>query len=236
MKVAAIEKELKAFISKHSVQFEHLSIRETALLELGALTMATEHYRLAGYTITVENAINGLFAAKLSSRGHPYNFSWFKCVKGKELYEIHSNLSVMGGHKDEAVYVVDVAVVIGDDHVPKAKPKKKWVALNNKALATFAEVKKLVVYPMLLAQFIGIVHEITPSMLKKLKAGTVEDDHFPPSLITLGYLTATSGKALKGFAKRKFRVCVVHNFDMYLSQMRRGEADKSPFVMVQSLI
>ncbi|MER8709433.1 hypothetical protein NKH49_28535 [Mesorhizobium sp. M1088] len=236
MNVSQIEKELKAFINKHSVQFQHLAVRETALLELGALTMATEHYRLAGYTVTVENAINGLFAAKLSSRGYPYNFSWFRCVKGAELYEIHSNLSVMGGHKDEAVYVVDVAVVTGDDQVPKSKPKQKWVALDNKALATFAEVKKLVVYPMLLAQFIGIVHEISPARLKKLKADLPPDDHFPPSLITLGYLTATSSKALKGFAKRKFRVCIVHNFDMYLSQMRRGEAKKSPFIMLQSII
>jgi len=89
---------------------------------------------------------------------------------------------------------------------------------------------------MLLAQFIGIVHEITPSRLKKLKAGLPADNHFPPSLITLGYLTATSSKALKGFAKRKFRVCVVHNFDMYLLQMRRGETSKSPFLMVQTIL
>jgi hypothetical protein len=228
LNVVDIEKELKAFINKHSVEFEKLAVRETALLELGALTMAAEHYRLAGFTVTVENAINGLFV--------PYNFSWFKCVKGEELYEIHSNLSVMGGHKDDAVYVVDVAVVVGDDKVPKVKPKQKWVALDNNALATFAEVKKLVVYPMLLAQFIGIVHEIAPSKLKRLKAGVPADDHFPPSLITLGYLTATSSNALKGFAKRKFRVCVVHNFDMYLSQMRRGEASTSPFVMVQNIL
>lgn len=66
--------------------------------------------------------------------------------------------------------------------------------------------------------------------------GTPVDDHFPPALITLGYLTATSSKALKGFAKRKFRLCVVHNFDVYLSQMKRGEASESPFVMVQSIL
>lgn len=123
-----------------------------------------------------------------------------------------------------------------DDKVPKAKPKQKWVALDNGALATFAEVKKLVVYPMLLAQFVGIVHEITPSRLKRLKSGTPSDDHFPPALITLGYLTATSSKAIKGFAKRKFRLCVVHNFDVYLSQMRRGQASASPFIHVQSTI
>lgn len=236
MNVADIDKELKAFIDKHSVQFENLVVRETALLELGALTMATEHYRLAGFTVTVENSFKGLFVAKLSSRGYPYNFSWFRCVKDNELYEIHSNLSVFGGHKDGAVYVVDVAVVVGDDKVPKSKPKQKWEALDNSALATFAEVKKLVVYPMLLAQFVGIVHEITPSRLKRLKAGTLIDDHFPPALITLGYLTATSSKAIKGFAKRKFRLCVVHNFDVYLSQMRKGQASASPFVNIQSIL
>ncbi|WP_054312003.1 hypothetical protein [Mesorhizobium sp. 1M-11] len=236
MNAPEIEKSLKAFINSHAVQFHQLAVRETALLELGALTMASEHYRLAGYTVTVENAINGLFVAKLSSRGYPYNFSWFQCVKGDELYEIHSNLSVMGAHKDGAVYVVDVAVVVGSDQVPKEKPKTAWVALDNAALATFAEVKKLVVYPMLLAQFIGIVHEITPSKLKKLKPGTPTDEHFNPSLITLGYLTKTSSKALKGFAKRKFRVCVVHNFDIYLSQMRQGKAEKSPFILVENFI
>lgn len=203
MNVADIEKELKTFINKHSVQFENLAVRETALLELGALTMATEHYRLAGFTVTVENAINGLFVAKLSSRGHPYNFSWFKCVKGDELYEIHSNLSVMGGHKDEAVYVVDVAVVIGDDKVPKSKPKQKWVALDNNALATFAEVKKLVVYPMLLAQFIGIVHEIAPSRLKKLKANLPADHLFPPSLITLGLFNRDLKQGSNGVCETK---------------------------------
>lgn len=236
MNVTEIEKSLKAFIRSHSLQFQQLAVRETALLELGALTIASEHYRLAGFTVTVENAINGLFVAKLSSRGHPYNFSWFRCVKGDELYEIHSNLSVMGAHKDGAVYVVDVAVVVGADQVPKAKPKKPWVALENNALATFAEVKKLIVYPMLLAQFVGIVHEIAPAKLKKPKPGTISDEHFPPSLITLGYLTKTSGKALKGFAKRKFRIGVVHHFDMHLSQMRQGKVEKSPFTLVGNLI
>ncbi|MES2543065.1 MAG: hypothetical protein V4583_21180 [Pseudomonadota bacterium] len=169
MNLSKIEQELKSFISKHSVKFHNLAIRETALLELGVLTMASEHYRLSGFSVTVENAIEGLFVAKLSSRGHPYNFSWFRCQKDDLVYEIHSNLSVMGGHKDGAIYVVDVAVVVGDDKVPKSKPKQKWLALDNDSLATFAEVKKLVVYPMLLAQFIGIVHEIMPTRLKKLK-------------------------------------------------------------------
>lgn len=236
MNITAIESALKKFISQHSVQFHNLAVRESALLEVGALTMASEHYRLAGYTISVENPKNGLFVTKLTSRGHPYNFSWFSCVRDDELYEIHSNLPVKGAHRDGAIYVVDVAVVEGSDGVPKAKPKKPWLALENKKLATFAEVKKLVVYPMLLAQFIGIVHEITPRSLRKPKALPKPSAHFPPSLVTLGYLQGTSAKVLGGFAKRKYHVCVVHNFDVHLSSMRQGAATSSPFTVIQTLV
>lgn len=236
MNVASVETALKQFISKHSVQFHNLAVRETALLEVGALTMASEHYRLAGYAVSVENPKNGLFVAKLTSRGHPYNFSWFRCERDEQVYEIHSNLAVKGAHKDGAVYVVDVAVVEGADAVPKSKPKKAWIGLDNKKLSTFIEVKKLVVYPMLLAQFIGIVHEISPRSLRKPKASTGAAGHFSPSLVTLGYLQGTSSKVLAGFAKRKYRVCVVHNFDVHLSSMRRGTATETPFIAIAGIV
>ncbi len=236
MNVSAVEGALKTFISKHSVQFHNLAVREPALLEVGALTMASEHYRLGGFSVSVENPKNGLFVAKLTSRGHPYNFSWFKCVRDGETYEIHSNLAVKGAHKDGAVYVVDVAVVEGADVVPKSKPKKPWLALDNKKLSTFIEVKKLIVYPMLLAQFIGIVHEISPRSRRKSKAAPKITCHFAPSLVTLGYLQGTSAKVLDGFAKRKYYICVVHNFDVHLSAMRRGATTASPFVAIAALV
>ena|SRR5579859_3781698 len=122
MDTSAIENALEKFIAQHKTQFHNLAIRETALLEIGALTIASEHYRLAGYTVTVQNQKGGLFVAKLSSRGHPYNFSWFRCDRDGAVFEIHSNLAVKGAHKDGAVYVVDVAVVNGSDVVPKEKP------------------------------------------------------------------------------------------------------------------
>lgn len=237
MDVDKISDSLSAFIKTHSLSFHHMALRETALLELGALTIASEHYRILGYSVTAENPQSGLFAAKLSSRGHPFNFSWFRCEKGGDVFEIHSNLAVAGGHKDGAVYVVDVAVVAGDAAVPKIKPKTPWVRLDNKDLVSFVEVKKLVVYPMLLAQFVGIVHEIMPQALKRTAtAAEGEDDHFPPTLVSLGYMKGTSASILKGFAKRKYRVCIIHSFDAHLYAMSRGSVDKSPFITVAGVI
>ena len=48
---------------------------------------------------------------KLSARGHPYDFSWFTCVRSDAAFEIHCNLAVGGAHGDGAVYVVDVGRV-----------------------------------------------------------------------------------------------------------------------------
>ena len=58
--------------------------------------MASEHYRIVGYRVSIQNAKDGLFVAKLSSKGYPYNFSWFKCAFGDVACEIHSNLTVQG--------------------------------------------------------------------------------------------------------------------------------------------
>jgi hypothetical protein len=233
MDVEAIKKHLGAFIRRHRSEFESMTSRETALLEMGALVMSAEHYRLAGYTVSPQNERSGRFVVKLSSRGHPYNFSWFHCVRGADACEIHANLAVHGGHRDGAVYVVDVAVV-HPDKTPKKKEKKPWVALSNEHLITFAEVKKLVIYPMLLAQFIGIVHEIKPKALRRAGLSLDAGSHFYPALVSVGYLQGTSRKILEGFKKRKYRISVVDSFDFHISSMSKGGASTSPFAALVS--
>jgi len=228
MNIAEIHKQFKLFIRRHHAEFASLVSRETALLEMGALILTAEHYRIIGFNVIAENIKNGFFQVKLTSRGYPYTFSWFKCEKGKKCFEIHSNLAVAGAHDDGAIYVVDVAVV-NSNKVPRAPEKNKWLRLENGDLLTFAEVKKLVVYPMLLAQFVGIVHEICPEYLSATKK-TIHRDHFSPALISLGYLKGTSEKIVKGFRKRKYHISIISNFDFHLSSLRKGEMEKSPFL------
>jgi hypothetical protein len=233
--VAKIQKALKSYMRRHKAAFAALAVRETALLEMGALVMASEHYRISGYRVAIENAKAGVFNIKLTSRGHPYNFSWFTCARDEIRCEIHSNLAVAGAHSDGAVYVVDVAVV-ESDVVPKTKPRKSWKCLANKDLITFIEVKKLVIYPMLLAQFVGIVHEIKPKFLRGAKVTPSNRNHFNPSLISLGYLQGTSRNVVNGFSKRKYGITIVPSFDVHLSSLRRGAALESPFVTATDVI
>jgi hypothetical protein len=235
MDIARINDELQLFIKRHRTSFYAMASREAALLEMGALVVTSEHYRLAGYAVGIDNQQNGFFNIKLSSRGHPFNFSWFTCRRGSSSFEVHSNLAVGGAHKDKAIYVVDVAVVIADK-VPRKKSNKKWHCLSNTNLITFVEVKKLVIYPMLLAQFVGIVHEIKPKLLQGSATGFKKNGHFYPTLISLGYLKGTSGHILDGFHRRNYKLGVIPNFDYHLSRMRSGSVVESPFDVKRAIV
>jgi hypothetical protein len=101
------------------------------------------------------------------------------------------NLSVRSA-RDSGIYCVDLAVT-SRGAVPVQRDPN-WKCLPNAGLVTFGEAKKLVVYPMLLAHFIGIVHELAPGFLSGLPPGFATANHFAPALVTLGYCTANSAE------------------------------------------
>jgi hypothetical protein len=231
MDADAIEGSLRTYIARHKAEFQELPTIQSQLLELATLVLVAEHYRIAGYVIGAENLKEGRFRVKRTSAGYQWRFSWFRATRGSTEVEIHTNLRVAGAYgKDEGVYVVDVAVC-NPNVVPRTdQAKKTWVALSNKDLITWVEAKKLVVYPMLLAQFIGIVHELSPACLNGPKSkGFQEGGHFPPALVTTGNFTRGCAQIRAGFADRGFRVAVVRNLDVALAALNKPCVE-SPFV------
>jgi len=225
---------VKSFARHHRMILNDLGNRQTQLLEIGANVAVVQHYRAKGYTTTIHNPAGASeFRVKLGTRGHPADYSRVHCERNGVTCEIHSNLSVESGRRDHGVYCVDVAVV-KEGFVPRRKTKIAPAALTNQHLISFAEAKKLVIYPMLLAHFIGIVHEVTPHFMTSYKRSEVPDDHLPPTLITLGALTK-NGKVIKeSFERRKYKVCIADSFDFRLSYARRA-LTMSPFISLEQL-
>lgn len=228
MDIDKIKGELKLFIKQYKSSFDNMGKRESQLLEVGALVMAAEHYKRKGYKVTPQNISNGQFRVKTGAKGHPANFSWFEIEKNGHKFEIHSNISVHSHYTDDGgVYVVDVGVV-KSGLIPE-KNDKKWVAISNKDLITFMEVKKLVIYPMLMAQFLGIVHEIKPDFLyRKRPNGFLKNEHFDPALVSIGYLHGTSQKIRSGFEKRGYKLTIVPAFDTKIAKLRGSHLTESP--------
>lgn len=227
-----IAKSLRRFVQRYNTEFQKLSTRKSQLLEIGALMIAAQHYDLSGYDVHVRNLRKGQIRVKLGTRGDPWNFSWFEASKNGRSFEIHTNLPVADALATKgAKYVADVVVVPGDV-VPHEKPQagQKWEMLANSDLITFIEAKALVIYPMLIAQFIGIVHELKPGFLEgKRPNGFKQAQHFDPALVSLGYLHGTCRHIVGGFKGRRVYIRIVDEFDRAIAQINFGST-KSPLV------
>ena len=87
----------------------------------------------------------------------------------------------------------------------------------------------MVVYPMLIAQFIGIVHEIKPDFLVG-KRPTVfrRRNHFDPALISIGHLHGTAANICKALKRRRFYINILPHFDLTLARLRSDPFAPSP--------
>ena len=165
MDVEAVNKALTSFVEKHKAAFTTISARQSQLLELAAIVGVELHYASNGYETKIESPPNAqAFVVKTNTRGHPGKYSLVHMRKENCNYEAHMNLLVRGAH-DEGIYSVDVGIAKAGTVPKKIDKKVKWLYTENEDLVSFAEVKRLTVYPMLLAQFVGIVHEIKPAFL-----------------------------------------------------------------------
>jgi len=223
-----LAKSLRQFVQRHNAQFQKMSTRKSQLLEIGAMMIAAQHYDLSGYTVQLRNLRRSQIRVKLSTRGDPWNFSWFEASKGGKAFEIHTNLPAGDALSTKgAKYVADV-VVVPAGAVPHTKPSgnEKWEMVPNSDLITFIEAKALVVYPMLIAQFIGIVHELKPDFLAgKRPAGFRRAKHFDPALVSLGYLHGTCEYIVKGFKGRRLYIGIVDEFDRAITRINFGSTE-----------
>lgn len=227
MNINAVKTALQQFTRHHRAAFSLIGSRESQLLELAAIVGIELHYRSNGYSTAIRSPGSaGTFVVKTSTRGHPAKYSCVVLEKDGERAEAHMNLMVRGAH-DEGIYCVDVGIVRAEV-VPEKAGKAKWSCVPNESLLSFAEAKRLAVYPMLIAQFIGIVHEIKPAFLRApYPAGFGKMTQLPPALIALGHFSGNSAAIVKAFPSRSILVCIAENFDLRLAAQRSGKA-KSP--------
>jgi len=224
MNINAIHTAIKTVIKNHSHAFFQLGSSQSKLLELGSIVGTAEHFKSLGYSISVVNPVGKTdFIAKVGTRGFPWNFSHILVSNGSRHFELHMNLTVRSAH-DQGVYCVDVGVAeLGS--VPSAPGTVPWICIDNHHLHSFAEAKKLVIYPMLLAQFIGIVHEIKPEYLNP---HIIINSQLPPTLISIGHYSGNSQNIAASFVTRGFNILIAENFDHRLSMVNLG-MKSSPF-------
>lgn len=228
MNSTAVEAFVKRLIRSYGSVFRQINNHQPALLELAVFLGTKEHYRSKDYQTAIVNPRAGGFVVKTKTQGHPSKYSYLKMSKDGCEFEAHMNVAVRSAH-DKGIYCVDIAITKAGVLPRRVDTTNKWVCLSNQELVTFVETKKLPVYPMLLAQFVGIVHEIMPAFIGRRHIQRHADgDHFPPALVTLGRFSGNSEAIVDAYPKRGIRITVVTDYDTRLAVIRRGTTT-SPF-------
>lgn len=221
------------FLERHQTGIGDISPVLSNVFEAACFVLFARYYEEAGYVLRAENLLEGKFRFRFSTAGLPWNFSYLAVVPagaeahadGAALFEIRHNQKVAGAwidaqEEDEepALFAVDIAVIDAGSlpDLPRGRRRgnqRHWA--ENHRLITLGEAKKLIAYPMLLAQFLGIVHELKPGFLKVGRAKIPQrfwaEKHPPPTLFTSDHLTAGTERVLQSFEDRLLMLVVVDN-------------------------
>jgi len=251
---ALLSKKLNAYFRDHRQDLKDIANSVSHLFEAFCYVLVVQHYQSCGYAVKPKNLLKEKFRFRFSTNGNPWNYSYFEVIDDKSgedakisVCEIWHNQLVEGawsishaiGQKPP-LFAADVAIINPNSLPTTAPPKtrrrkgepvlekpRRWVSNND--LITFAEAKNLKAYPMLLAQFFGIVHEIKPKFLCP-DGATSNPIHPRPILFTNEHLSDGTISVIESLAGRGVLICVVPEVctseDWVLLELIRGGLEK----------
>lgn len=227
--VGRIKDRISSFLTTHRTETEEIASKISNIFEAFCYVLFVLHYEREGLKPKVENLTpDNIFKFRFSTAGHPWNFSYFSVRRNEEsdevLFEIRHNQQVVGHYvevdtgSDEkpGLFALDIAVIepggLPNPPIGTKYTNERTYVLND-GLITFGEAKKLVAYPMLLASFYGVVHELRPEFLEGRTLPSSFDlcPHPFPILFTADFLTKGTKNVLKTFEDRQLKVTIVED-------------------------
>jgi hypothetical protein len=238
-----LQRKVEHFIASHKSTIHNVSRNRNNIFEVSCYVLVAQYYEFIGYRLEIKNPIDGKFRFRYSTNGFPWRYSYlvgFSKMDDQPVFEIWHNQKVAGfrfadeEENEIPLYATDIAIIkprglpANLNFATKGKDERVWV--KNADLITFGEVKNLVGYPMLIAQFLGVVHEIKPPFLHEsvgcIPSDFYEQRHLPPLLLTSGKLLSGALMVKKSFEYRQIEIYVIDNliiqsFDLVLEELSK---------------
>lgn len=169
-------------------------------------------YKSRGWSVKIINPKIGekeYFYLKFNTRGKPSNYSYALCQKDSEQCQIRHNLrvNIKKHFKKRANICCDISIINNLDLNNYSSDD----AIDNVHLKSFGEVKHMSGFAELLASFIGLVHELQPNNLKRIRIkNKKEENHISPFLFLSGILYPTANGIRDSIKRRKYNVDVYY--------------------------
>lgn len=215
-------RELNKFFKKEKSTIYSFGSTVNQTFEAYILASVIDWYQKKGWKISYHHPLNldrkRHFRLKFSTRGAPGNYSYVIAEKDGQVIQIHHQLRIeTKSHKRNQKYraniCCDVVVINETNEVDSYRTDD---AVENSRLFSFGEAKHMSAFAELIAGFIGMVHELQPDRLKRLRIKNYQNDHLPPFMFVSGILYATAKGLEESIIKRKFDIDI-YSFDRKLN-------------------
>ncbi|MEQ1763859.1 MAG: hypothetical protein ABL984_12035 [Pyrinomonadaceae bacterium] len=211
------QSDLKNFFAKEKVSINSLGSKVNQTFEANVFAATIRWYESKGWRTTIVSPFvngNSQFKLKFNTRGRPSNYSYAVCEKNGERCQIRHQLRVSTSsfnptNSKPANICCDVAVTRDVD----VDFYGTGDALPNGDLISFAEAKHMSAFAELVASFVGLVHELKPAHLKKVRNRRWKlGDHIPPFLSLSGTMQGTATGLAETIEHRKIDIDI-YSFD-----------------------
>ncbi|MFA6256807.1 MAG: hypothetical protein WCT29_00675 [Candidatus Paceibacterota bacterium] len=154
----------------------------------------------------------GIFRLKFSTMGAPNKYSYAICEKGEKKCQIRHQLRVTTeSYRDKNNYRANICCDISVINNLDLNLYSTAMAIPNKELISFGEVKHMSAFAELLANFVGLVHELQPRRLRTIRTRRwARNEHISPFLNVSGFLQPTAKGLNETIEKRKYDIDVYH--------------------------
>ncbi len=217
-----VKDALASFFEEEKKEFADFGQTVNQTFEAFVFASVVAWYRRKGWRVALVHprstpagtgaSRQGVVKLKFSTRGRPSGYTYALCRRGRVAVEVRHNLRVAtrnyepGGYPPANV-CLDVAVIRSGD----LSELKTDDHVDNDSLVTFGEAKHMSAFAELLANFLGLVHEMLPDHLAERRPyiGPLPDrDHIAPFLYVSGFLLHTARGIHETIRRRGFDVDV----------------------------
>lgn len=202
-----LTRDVETYLRKNRSAIYNNSKRISDFFEMSCYNNIVRFYENNGYQVEIKNLHKNKFKYKCTTAGNPTNYSFFQVkivIANKEyIYEIRHNINIQSYHSRDTYTTPDICIikpssVLIDEEFYDSKMKYYYV--KNRSLISFCEVKNFNPFPELLFNFIGVVNELRPNLLRKIsRTGT---RHITTTLMLSGKSNKHADKIIKNLQSR----------------------------------
>jgi hypothetical protein len=211
---SSIRQKVGDFFSENKSDITQFGSTVNQTFEAFVFASLVNWYSKNNWKINFIHPISGsnIVKLKFSTRGRPSQYTYALCTKETEKIQIRHSLRVATCYhrpdfSQPANVVLDVAVISDTD----LSNYKTDAHIENSYLITFGEAKHMSAFAELIANFIGLVHEISPHVVAPIRPyiGPIEPrEHPAPFLYVSGHLNRTAQGIVESIRYRGYDIDV----------------------------